>query len=237
MLKLNQVIGQHQSEVITLNFIKQSNQLISGDCHSNWIRCLILNNNEDLFISSSNDKTIKFWFKKNEWICQQTITDHSSQVYQLSLNDQQMQVISCGYDILILVIEQSEPNKYWNVKQKIQVDCKGYRLCFINDNLFAFQPENGNLISLNQKILQQIKERKVVYYFHNNLFNKNNQLLISMINMYILIRFTENAEFKVEQSIQFGTNYIYGQLSDDGEYMINWDQTSNEMQIRKLKEQ
>ncbi|CAD8191708.1 unnamed protein product [Paramecium pentaurelia] len=271
MVKLNQVLNQHQSDVYTLNFMKQSNQLISGDQgsiliwlynnnknswiysqtikgHSNCIRCIILNNREDLFISSSNDKTIKFWVKKNQWICQQTITDHSSDVYQLSLNDLQNQVISCGEDKLILVIEQSEPNKNWIVKQKIQVDCYGYRLCFINNNLFTFQPKYGNLMyvyEMNSVSKQFTKSKDITIYQGNEgcrlfpqQFIKQKQLLVNKHDKYVnLIRFTENAEFKVEQSIEFSTNYVYGQLSDDGQYLITWDQTQQEIQIRIFKEQ
>ncbi|CAK85065.1 unnamed protein product, partial (macronuclear) [Paramecium tetraurelia] len=112
ILKLIQVLNQHNSAVSTLNFMKKSNQFISGDrsgsiliwssnnntqwnCsqtiqgHNSWVSCLILNINEDIFISSSYDKTIKFWVKQNEWICQQTITDHTHYVKQISLNEQQ----------------------------------------------------------------------------------------------------------------------------------------------------
>ncbi|CAD8213056.1 unnamed protein product [Paramecium pentaurelia] len=269
MLKLNQVLNEHQREVVTLNFVKQSNQLISGDqgyiliwqynnnswiCsqtidgHNDWIRCIILNNNEDLFISSSADKTIKFWVKKNEWIYQQTITDHSGWVNQLSLNEQQNQVISCGYDGLILVIEQSETNKNWIVKQKIQVDCIGYRLCFINDNLFTYQPVNGNLMYVYEmnSVSKQFTKSKDIRINQGNdscllfpqQFIKQKQLVVNKHDKYVhLIRFTENAELKVEQSIRFGTNDIFGQLSDDGEYLITWDQTSYQIQIRKFKEQ
>ncbi|CAD8085717.1 unnamed protein product [Paramecium primaurelia] len=270
MLKLNQVLNEHQSEVSTLNFMKQSNQLISGGCgsiliwqynnnswicsqtikgHSQYIRCIILNNNEDLFISSSDDKTIKFWVKtKKEWICQQTISDHYSQVYQLSLNEQQNQVISCGNDGFILVIEQLEPNKNWIVKQKIQVDCYGYRLCFINNNIFTFQPENGNLMyvyEMNNVNRQFTKSKDITLNQGNEgcwlfpqQFNKQKQLVVNKHDKYVhLIRFTENAEFKVEQSIQFGKNNIFGQLSDNGEYLITWDQASYEIQIRRFQEQ
>ncbi|CAD8213107.1 unnamed protein product [Paramecium pentaurelia] len=252
MLKLNQVLNQHKNNVFTLIFMKQQNQLISGDQRliliCNWIRCIILNNNEDLFISSSDDKTIKFWVKKNQWIFQQSITDHSSYVNQLSLNEQQNQVISCGYDGLILVIEQSETNKKWIVKQKIQVDSIGYRLCFINNNLFTFQPINGNLMYLYQinSVSKQFTKSKDITINQGNegselfpkQFIKQKQLVVNKHCEYVhLIRFTENAEFKVEQSIQFGTNSIFGSLSDDGQYLITWDQTSYQIQIREFKEQ
>ncbi|CAD8189399.1 unnamed protein product [Paramecium pentaurelia] len=133
MLKLLQVLNEHSESIYTLYFMKKSNELISGDgdgsiiiwssnnnqwncsqtikAHNKAIRCLIMNNNKDIFISCSSDNTIKFWDKQKEWICQQTITDYTSPVYQLSLNDQQNKVISCGMDEKILIIEYSEYNK------------------------------------------------------------------------------------------------------------------------------
>ncbi|CAD8131256.1 unnamed protein product [Paramecium sonneborni] len=195
MLKLNQILNKHKTNVYILNFMKQSNQLISGDqggsiliwsynnnswiClqtikgHSDFVRCLIMNNKEDLFISSSDDNSIKFWLEENGWSCQQKILDHSNSVYQLSLNEQQNQVISCGEDSQILVIEQSELNKNWIVKQKIKVDCEGYRLCFINDNLFTFQPCKGNLMYVYEKnsISKQFTKSK------NITINQSNQFL------------------------------------------------------------
>ncbi|CAD8132575.1 unnamed protein product [Paramecium octaurelia] len=74
--------------------------------------CLVLSTNED-FISGSNDPGIKFWINKNEWMCQQTITEHSGFIFGL--------IISCGYDKLILIMKQQEENNEWVVIQKIKV--------------------------------------------------------------------------------------------------------------------
>ncbi|CAD8117822.1 unnamed protein product [Paramecium primaurelia] len=274
MLKQNQILNDHNNLVSTLNFMKKSNQFISGDnngfimiwqnnnnnnnnqwicsqtlkAHNDRINCLIMNNNEDTIISSSNDFTIKFWIKQNEWICQQTITDHKHQVYQLNINEQQNKVISCGRDQLILIIEYSEYNKKWMVIQNMKVDCQGYRLCFINDNLFTFQPKKGNLMhiyEMNSVSKQFIKTKNITVNqgddgcaFFPQQYIKSKQLLVSKHNQNInLIRKLENDEFKVEQSIQFGSNCLFGQISDDGEYLITWDHSSKEIQIRKYTEE
>ncbi|CAD8104113.1 unnamed protein product [Paramecium primaurelia] len=83
-LKETQLLSQHEGKVNTLNFMKLSTQFVSGSLdkqiiiwimnpgnqwvcqqqliqHSDQIRCLVLNNNEDLIISGSNDMKIKFW--------------------------------------------------------------------------------------------------------------------------------------------------------------------------------
>ncbi|CAK80215.1 unnamed protein product (macronuclear) [Paramecium tetraurelia] len=62
-------------------------QKING--HTNKILCLVINDDDDLIVSGSSDKTIKLWQESNEWLCSQTITDHTSIVYGLSFNEQQ----------------------------------------------------------------------------------------------------------------------------------------------------
>ncbi|CAD8213521.1 unnamed protein product [Paramecium pentaurelia] len=271
MMKLIQELNEHSNCVFSLNFMQQSDQLIFGDSggsiviwsrnnyyqwnssqtikgHNYGINCLILNNNEDLIISSSSDKTIKFWIKQHEWLCQQTITDHTSSVYQISLNDQQDKDISCSSDYKILVIECSEQSKRWIVIQNINVDCQGYRLCFIKNNLFTFQPWNGNLMhvyEMNSVSKQFTKTKDITVNQGNDRWQlfplqyiKQKQILVSKHYKYInFIRRTEKDEFKVEQSIQFNTFGIFGQLSNDGEYSITWDDLSEEIQIRKYREE
>ncbi|CAD8118132.1 unnamed protein product [Paramecium primaurelia] len=247
IMKQIQVFNQSIYPVCNLKFMKKSNELISADAigsiviwsgnkNTQWnslqtikghISCLIVNNNEDLFITSSLDKTIKFWIKKNEWIWQQTITDHIDNVYSLSLNDQEDKVISCGLD----------------------VDCFGYQLSFINNNLFAFQPMNGNLMyvyEMNSVSKQFTKTKDIIvnsshdnyYTLFPSQFIKQKQILVIKHGEYVnFIRKTEKDEFKVEQSIHFYTNILFGRLSDDGEYLITWDDSSKEIQIRKYKEE
>ncbi|CAD8137793.1 unnamed protein product [Paramecium octaurelia] len=267
MLKQIQLLSQHQEDVSTLYFMKHSNQLLSGDTtgtiliwssnnnnqwncsltlkqHKSGINCLIMNNNEDIIISSSNDKTIKFWMKQNEWICQQTINEHKHQVYQLSLNDKQNKVISCGWDQLILVIEYSEQDKQWMIIQRIQVDCQGLRIYFINDNLFTFQPKKGNLMhiyEMNDESKQFTQTKHITvnqgddgYVFFPQQYIKSKQLLVSKHDKQInLIRKIDNDQFNVEQTLEFGSNQLFGNMSDDGEYLITWEFQTQTIQIRR----
>ncbi|CAD8116781.1 unnamed protein product [Paramecium primaurelia] len=268
-LKHIQSLSEHKSEVNTLNFMKQSDQFISGSDdqsiiiwgksqnkqwiskqkligHGDKIQCLVLNNNEDLIVSGSSDKSIKFWIKKNEWIYQQTNTNHNNTVYQLSLNQQQNRLVSCGLDSLILILEKSEQNKQWILKQKIKVDQCGFRICFIDNNMFTFSPHN--------------KEQVSVYELKNNQFTKTKDIavkcgsdanclfpqqfinakcmLVSKNGEYVnLIRKNENGDLFTYQSIHFGTYYLYGVMSENGQYLITWDYESKQIQIRKYQEQ
>ncbi|CAD8149863.1 unnamed protein product [Paramecium pentaurelia] len=271
MIKFIQTLNQHKDWVSTLNFMQKSKQFISGSFdnsiiiwkqnlnnqwsyqqilngHNHTISCLIINTNEDLIISGSDDCTLKFWINKNEWLCQQTINDHSKEVYGLSLNSQQNRVVSCGYDQYILIIEQSEQNKEWKVIQKITIDNYGYRVCFIDNNMFTFTPNSKEQIyvyEMNNKNKQFTKTRDISIKsgidnnqrFPQQYINKKS-ILVSKNGEYVnLISKKQNGEFLTEQSIHFGIHCLYGTMSNDGEYLITWDNKSKQIQIRRYKEQ
>ncbi|CAD8119575.1 unnamed protein product [Paramecium primaurelia] len=270
MIKLIQTFNQHKDQVTTLNFMQISKQFISGSCdksiiiwkqnqnnlwsyqqilneHNDIIQCLIINTNEDLIISGSDDCTIKFWINKNEWFCQQTINDHSKKVFGLSFNQQQNRVVSCGYDQYILIIEQSEQNKEWKVIQKI-IDNYGYRICFIDNNMFTFSPKSQEQISvyeMNNNNKQFTKTRDIPIKSGSDInerfplqYINQKSILVSKNGQYVnLIRKKQNGEFLIEQSIHFGINSLYGTMSNDGEYLITWDNKSKQIQTRRYKEQ
>ncbi|CAD8204831.1 unnamed protein product [Paramecium pentaurelia] len=271
ILNESQLLSNHQDFVCTLNFMKKSNHFVSGsrdksiiiwqmnqnnqwNCqhklegHSNAIDNLLLNNNEDLIISGSYDSSIKFWNQQNGWFCQQTIIDHSEYFFQLSLNEKQDKLISCSADKQILVIEYSQMHQIWNVIQKIKLEQFGYRLCFINDNQFTFQPygqEQMNVYELNSSNQQFVKVKQITVISSSNScinlfpqqYLKCKCLLVNKNGLNInFIRKKENGDFVTEQTIQFDHHYIFGQLSDDGEYLITWDFASKEIKTRKYRE-
>ncbi|CAD8110620.1 unnamed protein product [Paramecium primaurelia] len=214
--------------------------------HTSNIYCLLLNNNEDIIVSGSYDNTIKFWYKQNGWLCSQTITDHTDPVWGLSFNKQQNKLISCGHDKSILVIEQPELNKQWIVIQKIIVEQFGHRLCFIDNNTFTFYPYSSsyiNVFEINNTNKQYTKTKDIPVKgsiddcFFASLYIQSKCILVNKNGSNVsLIRKKKNGEFITEQSIEFGTQFIYGYMTDDGQYLITWDYKSKEIQIRKYEE-
>ncbi|CAD8214861.1 unnamed protein product [Paramecium octaurelia] len=266
-----QLLSEHTNNVNTLNFMKSTNNFVSGSddhsiiiwlniernwwiCqqklygHENFILCLLLNNKDDLIISGSYDKTIRFWRKQDIWLCQQKISDHNNQVYSLSLNEQQNKLISCSHDSQILVMEKENLNNKWSVTQKIQVDQFGIRLCFINDNQFTFTPYCKEQLYIYEKEENTKSYRKTKEFsvkcgsnedccFFPQQYIQSKQILMNKNAKNInLLKKKENGDFIVQLSIEFGTCGIFGQLSDDGEYLITWDYGSKEIQIRKCRE-
>ncbi|CAD8055907.1 unnamed protein product [Paramecium primaurelia] len=281
--KLKQVkfLHQHAAEISTLNFCSRNSNIISGSLDGSiiiqsisqisttkWIQkltgqddimCLAISPlSEDLIVSGSRDNSIKFWQCINkQFSCTQTIQEHNDCVCGLSINEQENTVISCSLDQMIIIFEQVKNNNYvsWVVKQKILVDQHGYRISFINQNIFVFQPEqiiDSKLLiyTLNdQKLFFQsnhlsIKDGGIsCYYFFPLIYNLKKNILINKNNNNINVirvlkqnKEEECVEFRLEQIIEFENSCIFGTLSNDGEYLVTWDETYKQIQIRQYQE-
>ncbi|CAD8130082.1 unnamed protein product [Paramecium sonneborni] len=220
-------------------------QKLSG--HSQQIFCLKIHKNDDYIISGSQDKTIKFWVKDAEWQCQQTIEEHTESVLELNLNELQNQIISCGCDNLILVIKQIEQEQKWIIVQKIKLENQGRRLCFISDSIFTFQPDGKNQMFVYKQTIEseqytKIKEISVngcsnnELYFFPQQYISEKAILLNKNGDYINLIKKRDDQFYLENSINFHTESIFGYLSYDGQYLVTYDNKSQQIQVRIYKE-
>ncbi|CAD8131210.1 unnamed protein product [Paramecium sonneborni] len=274
-LKLINTLTSHKSHVNAFQFMKKTNTLFSGGDdnimiiwstiqinngkfikkifdHKREISCLIANKEQDFIVSGSYDSNIKFWRQKNFWECCQTIKEHRNEINSLSLNQEGNKLISCGQDRFILIMETSQKDNQiqWVLRQKLYENHQGYRLCFIDDSTFVFQPRVGKTMDIYQMNDQQnFKKTKSIavkgYDQYCNPFfplqyitSKN--LIINKNGYYVnIIKVLENKKFVNCYSINFyfeSDGHIYGNLTQDGEYLIIWDSRSSEIQVRKYKE-
>ncbi|CAK92388.1 unnamed protein product (macronuclear) [Paramecium tetraurelia] len=232
---------------------KKWNALFKLKNHTYAINCLLISqSSEDCIVSGSADKTIKFWSMTNfnYWSCSQTIQEHTSYVYGLSINDQGNKLLSCGNDNLILIISRSHQEQ-WQVKQKIHNG--GISISFITDNIFAcsslegtslifyyMDQENGIYIQSNQFQIQTGGKGNANYFPLQ--YNKSKNILLSKNGHYVnLIKSPTNPPIDdnkviLEQAIFFIQNMIFGTMSDDGALLVTWDSKSSEVQFRKYKQ-
>ncbi|CAD8125974.1 unnamed protein product [Paramecium sonneborni] len=230
----------------------QWNALFQLKNHFYAINCLQISNSlEDFIVSGSADKTIKFWSLNplKYWICSQTIQEHTSYVYGLSINDEGNQLLSCGNDNYILIIHRSNQQQ-WQIKQRILND--GISISFITNQTFACQSLDGT--SLTFYIIDQINGEYIKYNTFqiqtrgkgNSLYfplyyNTSKNILLSKNGHNInLISFANNSlldcQIVLEQAIFFVQNMIYGTMSDDGTLLVTWDSKSSKIQFRKYKQ-
>ncbi|CAD8182779.1 unnamed protein product [Paramecium octaurelia] len=225
------------------------NALFKLKNHAYAINCLIISQSqEDFIVSGSADKTIKFWSltKLNSWSCSQTIKEHTSYVYGLSINEQGNKLLSCGNDNQILIIYRSY-QQLWQVKQKIQNG--GISVSFITDKIFAcssmegtslifyyMDQESGQYIQSNIFQIQTGGKGNTLYF--PLYYNQSRNILLSKSGHYVnLIKLAINPPLDnkviLEQAIFFIQNMIFGAMSDDGALLVTWDSKSSEIQFRK----
>ncbi|OMJ66767.1 hypothetical protein SteCoe_36283 [Stentor coeruleus] len=83
-----------------INCFSQAKTIVEG--HLNFIKCICLTNDEDYFISSSNDLTIKIWnlaTKKEEF----SLLAHEKSVLSISLSQDNKYLVSCSLDTTIKI--------------------------------------------------------------------------------------------------------------------------------------
>ncbi|CAD8214935.1 unnamed protein product [Paramecium octaurelia] len=242
-------IKLHKNVVSTLNFFNDRSQLISGSYgsfilihslnllssskhiaklkeHTRLITCLVVSqNSENLFISGSYVKNIKFWtYSQNScWTCTQTISEH---------------------------LDQST-DQFWYVKQKIQES--GFRISFITTDIFAFQYFEGThlfLYTLDLATGLFIKSRELALsrsgqtcqYFFPQVYVASKQLLVSKNGYWVnLIKFnfhSQGWDCKLEVELNFNQcgNFgnIFETISNNGEFLVTWDCKSGNIEFRKL---
>ncbi|CAD8075027.1 unnamed protein product [Paramecium sonneborni] len=269
-IKLIQEIQETKTPICCVSFMNQSTQFISrGDpytiilwqqdskngwiCkqklqgHSSFINCLRINQEDDLIISGSNDKSIKLWRIKNEqWQCSQTINCNQNKIISLSINDSSNQIISCGSENQIIIIQQ-QCDLEWKIIQIIQLNNSGFRLSYINDDIFVFQGNSKEKMNVYERDLQnkQFKLTKEVnvknsnncqYYFPQQ-FIKQKSILVNKNGRFInLLRVNSNGDFINEQVLEFDHEFIFGSMTEDGEYLIIYDDQQKKVQIRKYQD-
>ncbi|CAD8083267.1 unnamed protein product [Paramecium sonneborni] len=255
-IKQLQILLNHKCYITTLNFFKGNQIFISGSrdsyfilwsinqvsngkyfckvkAHIADINCIALSeSNENLIISCSDDCTIMIWksFSNSfsQLQCTQKITEHSNHVFGLSINNCGTQFLSYAKDGLILVMEKNN-SQNWILKQKIQTLGYGYRINYLTNSIFSFQPripEPHNILyiyQLDTKIDQFVQVQQLSVeggdqgcntYFHMY-YNPLQCVLINKNGFYLnIISFDEeqelNYQFNVKKAINFNIETLYG---------------------------
>ncbi|CAD8123005.1 unnamed protein product [Paramecium sonneborni] len=220
------------------------------------IQSLVIHPQEDLIFCGSRDN-IQFWFQnlnaesdeiqqqkqQQEWICKPY---QYSNIFGLSINQKGDRLIACGTGQEILVMAGNNTTE-WKVVEKISTNAYGLRLCFITNDVIAFQERGSRphdqlqFYSLNSKEKLNQSNVKGGEQACNSLFPlsyiQSKQLIIDRngycVNV-VSIRQENQYQFQtnVVQYFQFQTEYIYGTVSNDGNLLILWNDQEEEIQIR-----
>ncbi|CAD8159483.1 unnamed protein product [Paramecium pentaurelia] len=234
---------------------KQDNNAINWICsqpfkiHLNYVYNIILNQNEDELISCGADHSIKVWkanaLENSIEFCY-SLDQHQHFVYQISLNSNETQLVSCSMDKQIIIWKKDE-NKHWKFNNKIEksIDDYGFRVGFLTDNLIAwtqyqqgylhiFKQENENFIEIpKMKISLKSQNQQDIYILFPLIFNKEKQLMILRHNRYVtLFELGQNEQLSiVGEPIDCQSSDNYGTLSDDGKYLVIWNDANKQLKV------
>ncbi|CAD8108329.1 unnamed protein product [Paramecium sonneborni] len=233
-------------KITQINGLNNYRFLIKSKEHKDCITQFLISKDEQLFISSSIDGNIKFWNSGYLINCIQTIESNLGSVLGISLNQSENELIACGKKQIILVINKSIINKQWYIFHQIETESYGYRLCYISENAFTFQPNCLGKLQIYQKNQLsffynninefQVKRNYIDCLFPQQYIQKKSILINKIGNFIYIIKFINQTQILQVQVIDFETYNIYGSISDDAEFLITWDDKTELISIRKLQE-
>ncbi|CAD8203422.1 unnamed protein product [Paramecium octaurelia] len=211
--------------------------------HRDYVWCIILNSNEDLLFSGSKDKSIKVWkvdFNQNSLKFLYSLDEHNNFVVSLSLNQSENQLVSCARDQNQIIIWERRENdqfefKYF-VKQSIQE--QGYKVKFIKDNQFIWitggeKIDKFYIFELKLGVFQENQDKTIQLIINNQyydqyrfpiIYNKERNLILVRHKTYIyIIREINDGNYKIYDQLNCDTTLIFGTISNNGQYLVYWD--------------
>ncbi|CAD8129600.1 unnamed protein product [Paramecium sonneborni] len=201
--------------------------------HTKRIISLILNNQEDLLISSSEDQTINIWGVdqiKNSLTFIYSLDTPISCVFQITLSLNETNLVSRSDKLILWALDK---NNKWAVQtlHAKQIDIQG-PTCFITDEILVageqqksqitiFKIEKGSFQELHNIEIEIID--KLNQNMHSKIFyNGDKQVMIVQFGQKIFIlKQLQNWKFYVEQNLSLEiSNKIV--ISKDYKYMYHF---------------
>ncbi|CAD8212632.1 unnamed protein product [Paramecium pentaurelia] len=224
--------------------------------HKSFILCLYLNQNEDELISGSGDQTIKVWrvnCQSNKIEFLYSLCKHNGYVDKVNLNSKETQMVSCGWDKQIILWEKDGSNK-WQFKYILTQSIQdiGIRIGYLEDDtivwcqlekpfLHVFKSQNGKFqerSDLKVQLKEIIPENN---FFDYNLFQlkylSKEKVLIFKSNRYLyFMKQSLNSQLiYLCNPIDLQTIESYGNITNDGKYLVNWNKKCKQFLIYKFE--
>ncbi|CAD8212031.1 unnamed protein product [Paramecium pentaurelia] len=217
--------------------------------HKLGLRCMIMNHEENQLITGSLDKTIIIWkldFKQNNLVYQYTLQKHQNKLLSLSINDSETCFVSCSEDQSIIIwIKQQNIWKFKQILQQSIYDI-GRQIKFLSDTQFIWLQQNQGILHFFEGQNFQFEEIIEKQLILNNqkqdwnlfpiIYNKLKNIIVIRYNSTVFIlRIQQNGYLKImADPIQCQSEFIYGSLSKDGQYIVLWDMVSKQYNIYEI---
>ncbi|CAD8169452.1 unnamed protein product [Paramecium octaurelia] len=224
-----------------------NNQKIQMKIHANnnLFTCFAICEKKNLIVAGL-EKLIYFWEESGQCVVKldlKEIDEIDDWVFSLRFNESQNKLITCYGNNTIAIIQQQNNNiQSWKIIQLIVLNNFGAQAYFFGDDIFVVHPwmsktmqvykfcEENYLFKLSNSFLlegegQQCNSFQTIYIKQRRLFIKQDK------NILCLFLIDKNQEFQVFQKVKFEGNFIFGTISDDGQWLIIWEEFSKQMEV------
>ncbi|CAD8149948.1 unnamed protein product [Paramecium pentaurelia] len=250
----------HKDLITCLIFSKKSRSLISAsqDCqirlwkqnineswsssqssqeHLGCINCIIMNYSEELLFTGSSDLSIKVWkinIDLNELKLLYQLNKHTKNIIGLTLTPNENVLASSGLDNQIIIWCKSQQES-------------GCRLSFINDNKLIWVSRSNEVMHIFQAqdgIFRENTKQKLNLncspmcheQFNFPIYYNQESKIIALKNKFhfYIIKEQLDGHFQILQSIELLSTTTYGTVTNDGRFIVLWNNVSKSYQIYEL---
>ncbi|CAD8093244.1 unnamed protein product [Paramecium primaurelia] len=192
-------------------------------------------------------------FINNQLTFLYSLQKHSRSVNQLSLNESERLLVSCGYDTLI-IIWQKDANNKWTFQQVVNYNQQSIQdsvahVKFIKEDQFILLPYKFNCLYVFQQKdgqFQEIIEKKVQFkknsegYVNQSFFpiiyiKDKNLICLRHINHIMLLKEQNDGQLQIVQELDCQYWNIYGTVTNNGQYLIYWGEKKYKYEIYEIQ--
>ncbi|CAD8124541.1 unnamed protein product [Paramecium sonneborni] len=214
--------------------------------------CLLLNQNENQLFSGHANGSIKVWnlnTDQNKILFYYQLSKHSKHIGQISINEDETQLVSCSDDKTIIVWEKNINQRRFKFKQVLEnlKNDNGFRVCFLSKNMIAWCQENQALVHIFQKETKMFVEKKELQInlkyldlkdgqsLFPSIYNQEKQIYIVKHNKYVYILNQQNQLFNTQiEPIDCRSCKNYGNITNDGNYLVIWNDSTLSFHVYQL---
>ncbi|CAD8118662.1 unnamed protein product [Paramecium primaurelia] len=203
---------------------------------------------ENFIFSGSSNGSIKVWTlntDKNQLMFDYQLNKHSKNSGQVSMNEEKTQIVSFSDDKTIIVWKKKENERKFKFKQVFEnlKNDNGFSDCFLNKDTIAwvlFIYLNKKQKSLQTKMSFKLTQRINTYRWIILIFFylQQSQVQIFIIKHY---KYVNNLSYQSQSfNVQNEPNDSkscknYGNITEDGNYLIVWNDQTLSFYVYELK--
>ncbi|CAD8211438.1 unnamed protein product [Paramecium octaurelia] len=217
--------------------------------HSLGLRCMIMNHDETQLITGSLGKTIIIWkldFKENNLVYEYSLFENQNKLLSLSMNDSETCMVSCNEDQVIFIWWKQQG--IWKFKDTLKQSVQdiGRQIKFLSDTEFIWLQQSKGRVHFFEGQNFKFQEKPEKQLLLNNqqqdwnlfpiLYNKlKNVIVIRHNSTVFIIRKQLDGNLKImADPIQCQSEFTYGSLSKDCQYLVLWDMVSQQYNVYEI---